>query len=51
MDRKKIVPIISMVSVAVMLIWGLIAKDWSHSWIAVMVGGIAIAVISILDKK
>ena len=51
MDNKKLIPVISIVSVGVMVIWGLLAKDWSKSWIAVMVGGIAIAVLSILNKN
>lgn len=32
--------IISMVSVLVMLIWGFVANDFSHSWLAVVVGGV-----------
>jgi hypothetical protein len=51
MDNKKLIPVISIVSVGVMVVWGLLANDWSKSWIAVMVGGIAIAVLSILNKN
>ena len=51
MDNKKLIPAISMVSVGVMVVWGLLANDWSKSWIAVMIGGIAIAVLSIVNKK
>lgn len=47
MDIKKLIPIISILSVGVMVVWGLIAKDWSKSWIAVMVGGIIIACLSV----
>ena len=32
--------IISMISVAVMFIWGFVADDFGHSWLAVMIGGI-----------
>ena len=32
--------IISMASVVVMFIWGYLANDFSHSWLAVMIGGI-----------
>ena len=33
--------IISMVSVLVMFIWGYLEGDFSHSWLAVMAGGVA----------
>ncbi|MCR5799859.1 MAG: hypothetical protein K6G69_07280 [Lachnospiraceae bacterium] len=32
--------IISMTSVVIMFIWGFLANDFSHSWLAVMIGGI-----------
>ena len=47
---KKLIPIIAIVSGAVMVIWGMLANDWSKSWLAVFVGGIAITVLSILNK-
>ncbi len=50
MDTKKLIPIISMVSVLVMFLWGYLANDWSRSWLAVFAGGIIIAIISILGK-
>ena len=31
MDIKKIIPIICMLSVGVMVVWGLLANDWSKS--------------------
>ena len=51
MDNKKLIPVISMVSVGVMVVWGTLANDWSKSWLAVMVGGIAITVLSVVNKK
>ena len=51
MDNKKLIPVISLVSVGVMVVWGMLANDWSRSWIAVMAGGIAIAVLSVVNKK
>jgi uncharacterized ion transporter superfamily protein YfcC len=51
MDTKKLIPIISIISVAVMIVWGMLANDWSKSWLAVFIGGIAITVISILGNK
>lgn len=32
--------IISMTSVVIMLIWGFLANDFSHSWLAVAIGGV-----------
>ncbi len=32
--------LISMTSVVIMFIWGFLANDFSHSWLAVMIGGI-----------
>lgn len=51
MDLKKLNTIIPIISVAVMIIWGTLAKDYSHSWLAVFVGGIIMAVINVLGKK
>ncbi len=51
MDNNKLIPAISIISVGVMVVWGLLANDWSKSWIAVVIGGIAIAVLSIVNKK
>lgn len=53
MDKKmlkKLIPIISMVSVLVMFVWSWIEGNWSHSWLAVFAGGIIIAALSILSK-
>jgi len=51
MDLKKLNTIIPIISVAVMIIWGTLAKDYSHSWLAVFVGGIIMVVINVLGKK
>jgi len=51
MNNKKLIPAISIISVGIMVVWGTLANDWSKSWIAVFAGGIAIAVLSILNKK
>jgi uncharacterized membrane protein YjjP (DUF1212 family) len=51
MDKNKLIPIISILSVGVMVVWGLLANDWSKSWIAVFAGGIAIAILSVVNKK
>ena len=37
---KKLAPIISILSVLVMILWGvLVPNGWSKSWLAVFVGG------------
>ena len=51
MDIKKWIPVIAIVSVGVMVVWGVLAKDWSRSWLAVFIGGIAITALNILKKK
>ena len=51
MNNKNLIQVISMFSVGVMFVWGTLANDWSKSWIAVVAGGIAIAVLSILNRK
>ena len=51
MDMKKLAPIISILSVVVMLLWGTLVPDgWSKSWLAVFVGGAIIAVLNIIYK-
>ena len=51
MDIKKLIPIICIVSVLVMVIWGTLAKTYQHSWLAVFAGGCVVAILSILNKK
>ena len=41
---------ISMISVFIMLVWGYAADDFERSWLAVMAGGIACAIISMVRK-
>ncbi len=42
--------LISMTSVVVMFIWGYLANDFSHSWLAVMVGGILSFAVFMIRK-
>ena len=51
MNNKKLIPAISIISVGIMVVWGTLANDWSKSWLAVFAGGMAIAVLSILNRK
>ena len=44
---KAIIPIISIISVAVMIVWGTIAHSYQYAWLSVFVGGCIIACLSI----
>lgn len=48
MNLKVLIPIIAIVSVGVMIVWGTLAGNYQYSWLACFVGGIAIAVVSII---
>ncbi|MBR5110273.1 MAG: hypothetical protein IK099_08760 [Clostridia bacterium] len=48
MDYKKLSMIIPMVSVAVMIAWGVLGNDWGRSWIAVAIGGILSGILRVL---
>ncbi|MBK6090249.1 hypothetical protein [Ruminococcus difficilis] len=41
-------PIIAIISVAVMVIWGMLGDAWGISWIAVFIGGCLMAILSIV---
>ncbi|MBQ9414511.1 MAG: hypothetical protein IJU16_05230 [Clostridia bacterium] len=45
---KTLIPIIAIVSVAVMVIWGFVAQDWSLCWISLFVGGCLMGILSIV---
>lgn len=51
MNRKTLNVIIPIVSVAVMVIWGTLAKSYEHSWLAVFVGGILMAIINVVGRN
>jgi hypothetical protein len=51
MNLKKLNAIIPIVSVGVMIVWGILAKDWTKSWLAVFVGGILMAVLNIMGRN
>ena len=46
--QKLLIPVIAMVSVAVMVVWGFLGNAWNISWIAVFIGGIAMAIIAMI---
>ncbi|MBQ3299614.1 MAG: hypothetical protein IJG99_04935 [Ruminococcus sp.] len=41
-------PIIAIISVAVMIIWGMLGNAWNISWISVFIGGCLMAILSIV---
>ena len=51
MKQKFLIPIIAIISVGIMVVWGTIANSYQYSWLAVFVGGIAITIVSILIKS
>ena len=51
MKQKYLIPIIAIISVAAMVVWGTIANSYQYSWLAVFAGGIAIVIVSILTKS
>ena len=51
MDYKKLSTIIYMASVAAMLVWGVLADDWSKCWLAVVIGGVIGTAVNMLGKK
>ena len=50
MDLKKLAPIISALGVLVMIVWGALANDWEHSWVAACVGGVISGLIYSYSK-
>jgi uncharacterized membrane protein YjjP (DUF1212 family) len=51
MNTKILIPAISMISVLVMFIWSYIEGSWAHCWLAPFAGGIAITIVSRLQKE
>lgn len=41
-------PIIAIISVAVMIIWGMLGNAWNISWISVFIGGCLMAMLAII---
>ena len=50
MNKKVLIPAIAMISVLVMFILNYAAPNFP-SWLAVFAGGIAIVIITLLDKS
>jgi len=49
MDLRKMIPVIAMIGVFVMLVWGYF-DSFQYSWLAVVAAGIVIVAISIYEK-
>lgn len=41
-------PVIAIISVAVMIVWGMLGNAWNISWIAVIIGGCLMAILAIV---
>lgn len=48
LSTANICTIIGMVSVIVMLVWGYAADDFGHSWLALIIGGMIIAIVKMV---
>ena len=51
MNPRKLNTIIPIISGTVMLVWDTLAKDWSRSWLAVVIGGGLMGVINVIYRK
>ena len=51
MKLKYLIPVIAIISIGIMVVWGTLANSWQYSWLAVFAGGIAIVIVSILIKS
>ena len=51
MNLKMWIPIVAIVSVAVMVIWGFVANSWQYCWLSVFAGGIVMAILSIVNAN
>ena len=51
MNLKTIIGIIPFVGCIVMVLWGVLGNAWNISWIAVAIGGILMAILSIINSN
>lgn len=51
MKLKYLIPVIAIISIGIMVVWGILANSYQHSWLAAFAGGIAIVVVSIINKS
>ena len=50
MNLKTIINIIPFIGCLVMVLWGFLGNAWNISWIAVVVGGFLMAILSIINN-
>ena len=50
MNLKTIINIIPFVGCLVMVLWGFLGNAWNISWIAVAIGGILMAILSVINS-
>lgn len=41
-------PVISIIGVAVMIVWGMLGSAWNISWIAVFIAGCLMAILAVV---
>ena len=51
LDFKQLSSIIGIISVLVMMLWGFLGNGWDKSWLAVVVGGVLIAILKVVYDK
>ena len=51
MNLKTIINTIPFIGLIVMVLWGVLGNAWNISWIAVAIGGILMAILSIINKN
>ena len=49
MNLKIIINILPFVGALVMVLWGVLGNAWNISWIAVMVSGILMGILSVIN--
>ena len=51
MEIRKLIPLIPLISVLIMFVWGWLEGSFEHSWIAVMAGGMLSGYLYSVQKK
>ena len=50
-NLKTIINIIPFIGVLTMVLWGVLGNAWNISWIAVVIGGVLMVILSIINKS
>ena len=51
MDKKYLIPVISIAAVIIFFIWGTIEKTYSHAWMIFLVAGLLDVIVAGMKKK